>query len=53
VLGFILTKDLDESLGEVDYLISKRKKVCMITIPLQKCVLLMSVERAADVEGIV
>jgi hypothetical protein len=53
VLGFVLTKDLDESLGEVDYLISKRKKVCMVTIPLQKYVLLMSVERNADVERIV
>ena len=53
VLGFLLTKDLDESLGEVDYLISKRKKVCMVTIPLQKYVLLMSVERNADVERIV
>ena len=53
VLGFVLTKDLDESLGEVDYLISKRKKVCMITIPLQKYVILMSVERNADVGGIV
>lgn len=53
VLGFVLTKDLDESLGEVDYLISKRKKVCMITIPLQKYVILMSVERNADVERIV
>jgi len=53
VLGFVLTKDLDESLGAVDYLISKRKKVCMITIPLQKYVILMSVERNADVERIV
>jgi len=53
VLGFILTKDLDESLGAVDYLISKRKKVSMITIPLQKYVILMSVERNADVEKIV
>ena len=53
VLGFVLTKDLDESLGEVDYLISKRKKVCMITIPLQKYVILISAERNADVERIV
>ena len=53
VLGFVLTKDLDESLGAVDYLISKRKKVSMITIPLQKYVILMSVERNADVERIV
>ena len=53
VLSFVLTKDLDESLGTVDYLISKRKKVCMITIPLQKYVILMSVERNADVERIV
>ena len=53
VLGFVLTKDLDESLGAVDYLISKRKKVCMITIPLQKYVILMSVERNTDVEKIV
>jgi len=53
VLGFVLTKDLDESLGTVDYLISKRKKVAMITIPLQKYVILISAERNADVERIV
>jgi len=53
VLGFVLTKDLDESLGSVDYLISKRKKVSMITMPLQTYLILMSVERNADVEKIV
>jgi len=52
-LEVFLTKDLDESLGTIDYIITKRKKVSMITIPAEKHSILISVERNADAEKIV
>jgi len=51
-LGLLLTKDLDESLGSIDYLVAKRKKVLMITIPLLKYAVLISAERNVNTEGI-
>jgi len=48
----LLTKDLDESLGSIDYLVAKRKKVLMITIPLLKYAVLISAERNVNPEGI-
>lgn len=51
-LGLLLTKDLDKSLGSIDYLVAKRKKVVMITIPLLKYAVLISAERNVNTEGI-
>ena len=48
-----LTKDLDDSLGKTDYIITGRKKVFMITIPTEKYSILISAERNADAEKIV
>ena len=52
-LGYVLTKDLDESLGPVEYISTKRKKVIMITIPLQKYIILISTEHDINSEEIV
>ena len=52
-LGILLTKDLDESLGSIDYLIAKRKKVIMITLPMQKYAVLISAELDANIEKII
>jgi hypothetical protein len=52
-LGILLTKDLDESLGSIDYLITKRKKVIMITIPMQTYAVLISTELDANIEKII
>ena len=52
-LETFLTRDLDEQLGTIDYIITKRKKVTMITIPTEKYSVLMSVERMADAEKII
>jgi len=52
-LGYILTKDLDESLGTVEYIVAKRKKVVMITIPIQKHIILISTEPDINSEEIV
>lgn len=48
-----LTKDLDEPLGKIDYIITRREKVTMITIPVKKFSILISTERRADAEKIV
>ncbi len=52
-LEIFLTKDLDEPLGTIDYIITRRKKVSMITIPAEKHSILISAERNADAEKIV
>ena len=52
-LGYVLIKDFDESLGPVEYIAAKRKNVIMITIPLQKHIILISTEHDIDSEEIV
>jgi hypothetical protein len=52
-LEIFLTKDLDESLGSIDSIITRRKKVTMITIPMDKSSLLISAERDSNAEEIV
>ena len=52
-LEISLTKDLDESLGSIDSIITRRKKVTMITIPMGKFSLLVSAERDSNAEEIV
>ncbi|MDH3677169.1 MAG: hypothetical protein OEQ12_02585 [Nitrosopumilus sp.] len=48
-----ITKDLDESLGSIDSIITRRKKVIMITIPMENSSLLMSTELDSNAEKIV
>lgn len=52
-LEILITKDLDESLGSIDSIITRRKKVTMITIPMEMSSLLISVDRNSDAEKIV
>ena len=52
-LEIFLTKDLDESLGSIDSIITRRKKVTMITIPMDTLSLLISAERDSNAEEIV
>ena len=52
-LGYVLTTDFDESLGSVEYIATKRKKVIMITIPIKDHIILLSIERNANSEEIV
>ncbi len=52
-LEIFLTKDLDEPLGSIDSIITRRKKVTMITIPMDKFSLLISAERDSNAEEIV
>ena len=52
-LEIFLTKDLDESLGSIDSIVTRRKKVTMITIPMENFSLLISAERNSNTEKIV
>jgi len=49
----MLTKDLDDSLGPVEHIVTTRKKVSMITIPREKHSILISTERKIDTEKII
>ena len=52
-LGYVLTTDFDESLGTVEYIVTKRKKVIMITIPIKDHIILISTEHSVNSEEIV
>jgi hypothetical protein len=49
----MITKDLDDSLGAIESIVTRRKKVTMITIPLENFSLLISTEKNANSEKIV
>lgn len=52
-LEIMITKDLDDSLGSIESIVTKRKKVTMITIPLEKFSVLISTEKTANTEKII
>lgn len=52
-LELLLTKDLDEPLGKIKHIISKREKVNMITIPMNNHIVLVSAEQNASPELII
>jgi len=52
-LEYVLTKDLDDSLGSVEHIITKRKKVVMITIPMPNHIILISAENDINSEEII
>ena len=52
-LEIMLTRDLDDALGSIDSIVTKRKKVTMITIPMNDFSLLISANKTADSEKII
>lgn len=52
-LEIMITKDLDDSLGAIESIVTRRKKVMMITIPLENFSLLISTEKNANSEKII
>ena len=48
-----MRKDFDETLGEIDYIASKRKNVLMISIPLNEELMLISAEPQSITEEVV
>jgi len=52
-LEVFLRDEFDEKLGPIDYVLSKRKKINLISIPIGKHLVLVSTEPNADVNSIV
>ena len=52
-LELFMKKDLDGTLGSLDYIVSKRKKVAIITIPVRDYLVLISTESGAKIEPII
>ena len=52
-LEIMLTRDLDDALGSIDNIVTKRKKVKMITIPMEDFSLLISANKNANSEEII
>lgn len=51
-LEVFLREEFDEKLGSIDYVLSKRKKVNLISIPIGKYLVLVSTEPNVDVDAI-
>jgi len=52
-LEIFLRDEFDEKLGPIDYVLSKRKKVNLISIPIGKYLVLVSTEPGSDIDSIV
>ena len=52
-LELFMKKDLDGTLGPLDYIISKRKNVSIITVPINNYIVLISAEPNAKIEPII
>ena len=52
-LELFMKKDLDGTLGPLDYIVSKRKNVAIITIPVSDYLVLISAESGAKIEPII
>lgn len=51
-LEIFLREEFDEKLGPIDYVLSKRKKVNLISIPIGKYLVLVSTDPSVDVDAI-
>ena len=52
-LELFMKKDLDDILGPLDYIVSKRKNIVIITVPVNNHLVLISAEPKAKVEPII
>jgi len=52
-LELFMKKDLDETLGTLDYIVSKRKKITIVTIPVNDFLIFVSAEHNAKIEPII
>ena len=52
-LELFMKKDLDGTLGPLDYIVSKRKNVAIITVPVSDYLVLISAEPNAKIEPII
>jgi len=52
-LELFMKKDLDDILGPLDYIVSKRKNIVIITVPVDNHLVLISAEPKAKIEPII
>ena len=52
-LELVMKRDLDEVLGTLDYTVSKRKSMIIITIPFYNHLILVSAERKVKIEPLI
>jgi hypothetical protein len=52
-LELFMKKDLDDTLGSLDYIVSRRKNVAIITVPVRDYLVLISAESGVKVEPII
>ena len=52
-LELFMKKDLDDILGPLDYIVSKRKNIVIVTIPVNNHLVLISAEPNAKIEPII
>ena len=52
MLEYMMRKDFDKNLGSVDYIVSRRSNVTMISIPTNEYLVLISAERDVNVQDI-
>jgi len=52
-MEIFLREEFNEKLGSIDYVLSKRKKVNVISMPVGKYLILISAEPDSDVDSIV
>ena len=52
-LELFMKKDLDDVLGPLDYMVSKRKKIKIVTIPMNNYIVLISTESNTKIEPII
>jgi len=53
MLEYMMRKDFDKNLGSVDYIVSRRSNVTMISIPTNEYLVLISAERDVNVQDII
>lgn len=51
-MEIFLRQEFDQKLGQIDYVLSKRKKVSMISIPIEKYLVLVSTEPSVNVDDV-
>jgi hypothetical protein len=52
-LELFMKKDLDDILGPLDYIVSKRKKIAIVTVPVNNHLVLISAEPDTKIEPII
>ncbi|KAF6246962.1 hypothetical protein C6990_07715 [Nitrosopumilus sp. b3] len=53
MLEYMMRKDFDKQLGKIDYIVSRRSNLTMISIPTKEYLVLISSERDANAQEII